>query len=704
MDNKNNEAVDGVVASEEISLEEQQAVLEKFDQESNTRNVTGFAKGFIKWYAIAMAVFHVYTSFFGLWATIRQRAMHLLFVMPLCYLMYPAKKGGARNNPSLLDWVFAALSFVCCGYIVVNYDAIFLRGGLPNQMDIIMGCLCALLVLEAVRRVVGTQLLIIAVIFLGYALLRGIGKTDAEIRRPQVAIISAWSDINNGHSHLNDLAKDVEKGIIEAGGTPYHLPTIGLCDGLAFYGSQYILPSRDLIANEVETQVEGYKMDAMVLMASCDKIVPAYVMAAARLNIPAVIVTGGYMVSGNYNGKKISFVDVGRAVGQVQSGSMTMNECMEILDCACPGPGACPMMGTANTMCIIAEALGMTMPGNSTICARDPKIHDMAYRAGKTVMELWDKGITARNIITQDSIENAIMACMAMGGSTNSLIHVPAMATEAGLDDFDCIGFFDKASYAVPLLMGVEPNGPHLMEDFERAGGLAALFKTIESKIHADALTVTGQTLGQRIQDAKVLDETVIHPLSDPISTEGALAVLRGNIAVDGAIVKQSAVPACLMKFRGPVVVFEDVDDAIAGLREGKIRAGNVVVIRMQGAKGGPGVVTTFPFTSELAGTPLYDKVALVTDGRFSGATEGASIGYVSPEAALMGPLLIVEQGDIISYDIDKRTIQLELSDEEIQRRLDKAELNINYYPGWLGIYQKAVGSITKGGVLSGKN
>lgn len=537
-----------------------------------------------------------------------------------------------------------------------------------------------------------------------YALLRGIGKTDAEIRRPQVAIISAWSDINNGHSHLNDLAKDVEKGIIEAGGTPYHLPTIGLCDGLAFYGSQYILPSRDLIANEVETQVEGYKMDAMVLMASCDKIVPAYVMAAARLNIPAVIVTGGYMVSGNYNGKKISFVDVGRAVGQVQSGSMTMNECMEILDCACPGPGACPMMGTANTMCIIAEALGMTMPGNSTICARDPKIHDMAYRAGKTVIELWDKGITARNIITQDSIENAIMACMAMGGSTNSLIHVPAMATEAGLDDFDCIGFFDKASYAVPLLMGVEPNGPHLMEDFERAGGLAALFKTIESKIHADALTVTGQTLGQRIQDAKVLDETVIHPLSDPISTEGALAVLRGNIAVDGAIVKQSAVPACLMKFRGPVVVFEDVDDAIAGLREGKIRAGNVVVIRMQGAKGGPGVVTTFPFTSELAGTPLYDKVALVTDGRFSGATEGASIGYVSPEAALMGPLLIVEQGDIISYDIDKRTIQLELSDEEIQRRLDKAELNINYYPGWLGIYQKAVGSITKGGVLSGKN
>ena len=215
---------------------------------------------------------------------------------------------------------------------------------------------------------------------------------------------------------------------------------------------------------------------------------------------------------------------------------------------------------------------------------------------------------------------------------------------------------------------------------------------------------MTGQTLGQRIQDAKVLDETVIHPLSDPISTEGALAVLRGNIAVDGAIVKQSAVPACLMKFRGPVVVFEDVDDAIAGLREGKIRAGNVVVIRMQGAKGGPGVVTTFPFTSELAGTPLYDKVALVTDGRFSGATEGASIGYVSPEAALMGPLLIVEQGDIISYDIDKRTIQLELSDEEIQRRLDKAELNINYYPGWLGIYQKAVGSITKGGVLSGKN
>ncbi len=536
-----------------------------------------------------------------------------------------------------------------------------------------------------------------------YALLRGTGKTDTEIRKPQVAVISAWSDINNGHMHLNQLAQEVERGIRDAGGTPYHLPTLGLCDGIAFFGSQYILPSRDLIVNEVETQVEGYKMDAMVLLASCDKIVPAYVMAAARLNLPAIIVTGGYMVAGKIKGKKVSFVDVGRSVGHVQSGDMSMEECMEILDCACPGPGACPMMGTANTMCIVAEALGMTMPGNSTTCARDPAMHDIAYAAGKAVMELWKKGIRAREIITRNSIENAIMACMAMGGSTNSLIHIPAMATEAGLDDFDCIGFFDRASYSVPLLMGVEPNGPYLMEDFDRAGGLRALFKAIETKIHTDALTVTGETLAQRINEAEIQDYDVIHTLDDPISTEGALAVLRGNLAVDGAIVKQSAVPPQLMKFSGPAVVFEDVDDAIMGLRSGKIKEGNVVVIRMQGAKGGPGVVTTFPFTSELAGTALYDKVALVTDGRFSGATEGASIGYVSPEAALMGPLLIVRDGDVISYDIDKRTIRLELSDEEIRTRLDNVALHINYHPGWLGIYQKTVGSITKGGVLTGQ-
>lgn len=537
-----------------------------------------------------------------------------------------------------------------------------------------------------------------------YALLRGTGRTDSEIRKPQVAIINAWSDINNGHSTFIELAKDVEKGIVEAGGTAYRLPTVGLCDGIAFFGSQYILPSRDLITNEVETQIEGYKMDAMVMLASCDKIVPAYIMAAARLDIPAIIVTGGYMDAGIHKGKKVSFVDVGRSVGKVQSGEMTMDECMDILDCACPGAGACPMMGTASTMCIIAEALGMTMPENSTTRAKDKKIHDIAYNAGKTVMDLWNKGITARKIITQKSVENAIMACMAMGGSTNSLIHVPAIATEAGLTDFDCIGFFDKASYDVPQLMAIEPNGPYLMEDFERAGGLNALFKQIENKLNADAMTVTGETMGERIHESTVKDSAVIHSLEDSISTEGALAVLRGNLAPDGAVVKQSAVPECLMQFSGPAVIFEDVDEAIDGLRNGKIKAGDVVVLRMLGAKGGPGLVTTFPFTSELAGTSLYDKVALVTDGRFSGATEGASIGYVSPEAALKGPLLIVEEGDIISYDIDKRTLTLELSDAEIGARLERKELKINYQSGWLGIYQKTVGSITKGGVLSGRN
>ena len=537
-----------------------------------------------------------------------------------------------------------------------------------------------------------------------YALLRGLGKTDAEIRKPQVAIINSWSDMNNGHVHFNRLAKEVERGIIESGGTPYHLPTIGLCDGVAFFGAEYILPSRDLICNEVETQIGAYKMDAMVMLASCDKIVPGYVMAAARLNIPTVIVTGGYMVAGCHNGERVTFVDVGKTVGRVQSGEIDMKECMEILDTACRGPGACPMMGTANTMCIVAESLGMTMPGNSTTCARDPAMNEIAYRAGKTVMELWDKGITARDIITQSAVENAIMACMAVGGSTNCLIHVPAMATEAELNDFDCIGYFDKASYKVPLLMGIEPNGDGLMEDFDRAGGLAALMKTIGKEVHREARTVTGETIGDRIDAAEIKDAHVIRPLSDPISTDGALAVLRGNLAMDGAVVKQSAVPEKLLSFRGPAVIFESCDSAIAGLRDGTIRAGDVVVIRMQGAKGGPGVVTTFPFTSELAGSPLADQVALVTDGRFSGATEGACIGYVSPEAALKGPLLIVEPGDMISYDIGRRTLTLEVDDATIQNRLMEADPKVEYCSGWLGIYQRTVGSILKGGVLSGKN
>ncbi len=534
------------------------------------------------------------------------------------------------------------------------------------------------------------------------ALLKGLGKTDEDLRKPQIAVIDSWSDINNGHVHLGELAERAVQGVKDAGGTPYRFHTIGLCDGVAFVGSEYILPSRDLIACEVETIIQAYRMDAMVLFATCDKIVPAYLMAAARLDIPAIIVTGGYMVTGYNRGEKVNFVNVGRAAGAVSAGRMTRDECETIIDAACPGPGACPLMGTANTMCIVCETLGLSLPGNSTLCARSGELRDMAYEAGKTVMNLWEKGITARRIITRSSMENAIRVCMAVGGSSNSLIHIPAVATEAELD-FNCIDFFDKASHETPLLVGITPNGPHVMEDFDRAGGLGALCNEMKDQLCLGTLTVTGKTFGENIAGKAVTDYSVIYSKDEPSSSEGALAVLKGNICPDGALVKQSAVPKNLMAFRGPAKVYHTNEEGIRAIQTGEIEDGDIVVLSMMGARGGPGVVSAFPFTSELAGSRLSKTVAMITDGRFSGATEGACIGYMSPEAAMYGPLLAVKDGDIISYDINARQLNVELSDEEIARRLSGIKLDIHYQKGYLGIYQKTAGSLTKGCVLAGR-
>lgn len=534
------------------------------------------------------------------------------------------------------------------------------------------------------------------------ALLRGLGKSDDDLKKPQVAIIDSWSEINPGHVHLRDLAMEAEKGVRDAGGEPYHFTTLGLCDGITLLGIEYMLPSRELIVNEVEVNIEAYQFDAMVLLATCDKIVPAFLMAAARLNIPAIVITGGYMKSGSYKGKTITFVDVGRTVGAVNAGRLTMDDCLGIIDNACPAPGACPMMGTANSMCIIAEALGMSLPGNSTLLSTSEELKELAYKAGIQVMDLWRRGITPRDIITEKSVQNAIMVCMAVGGSSNSLIHIPAIATSAELD-MDCIEYFDIASHNIPLLLGVAPNGPHVMADFERAGGLRALMGALGDKINGDALTVTCASMDEVVRGCSILDKSVIHSQDDYISREGALAVLRGNLAPEGAIVKQSAVPECMMRFSGPARIFESNTAAVNALAEGIIVAGDVVVIRMYGARGGPGVITTFPFTSALAGSPLRDKVALITDGRFSGATEGACIGYVSPEAALRGPLLALRDGDVVEYDIEKRTLNVRLSEQELRSRLDSAELHVDYRKGWLGIYQKTVGSLAKGAVMSGR-
>lgn len=360
------------------------------------------------------------------------------------------------------------------------------------------------------------------------------------------------------------------------------------------------------------------------------------------------------------------------------------------------------MMGTANTMCIVAEALGLSLSGNSTVAAVSKDIKQIAYRAGKQIMNLWENNITPREILSESAIKNAYIACMAVGGSTNAMVHIPAIAAKAGLE-IDCLKYADFCSHEIPLLLGVEPNGEYTMKDFDLSGGLKSIYKILGDKVYQDALTVSGLTVKEVLEGFEIPEESVICTLNQVLAQEGALAVLRGNLAPDCSLVKQSAVPPHMMKFRGPARVFDSNEEAITGLRNGHIKEGDVVVIRFCGARGGPGLITTFMFTSELAGSALNGKVALITDGRFSGATEGACIGYISPEAALYGPLLALQDGDMIAYDIPNRSLDVELTEDEMKSRLANVELNMEIRDGWLGIYQKTVGVLSKGAILSGK-
>ncbi len=532
------------------------------------------------------------------------------------------------------------------------------------------------------------------------SLLRGLGYSKSELERPRVCIMNSWSEMHPGHIHLREIAQCVKNGVREAGGLPFEFNTITFCDGIALAGAEYLLPGRDLMTNEAQFILDAHRFDAVVFLATCDKIVPAFLMAAGRVNIPALLVTGGYMQPGYYKGKDITFVDVGKTISRFNEKKIDRNEVEQIMDHACSPGGACPLMGTANTMCLISEALGMSLPGNGTVSAYGAPLREMATQAGRRVVGMLAEGLTPRQIITRRSVENAIRATMAFGGSTNSLIHVPAIAAEAGIEE--SVSLFDKSSKETPLLVGITPNGPHTMRDLERAGGLPAVLKALGDTIHQECLTVNGKTIGENIADARILDPEVIHSADRPITREGAICIVYGNLAREGAAVKQSAVPAKLMAHRGPARVFDTTAEAIQGLRDGKVRAGDVVVIRYQGAKAGPGIATTFSFTSELAGSNLADSVALVTDGRFSGATEGACIGYVSPEAAMGGALAAVQDGDLIEYDIPKRTLNICLSDAEIQERLRNWRSPIQYRTGYLGIYQALVQTLSNGYILKG--
>ena len=529
------------------------------------------------------------------------------------------------------------------------------------------------------------------------ALLHGCGFSYEELKKPRVAVFNTLNPMNPGHIHQDAIAKAVAEGVREAGGLPVEFNGTNLCDSM-LENQKYPLPSRDLLVNDIDLMVSYHRMDALVMIGTCDKVLPALLMAAGRLNLPTVIVTGGYMKPGNYRGENVDFIDIGPNKTRLREGKITQADFDELVDVSVPGGGACCMMGTGNTMAIITEVIGMSMPGNSSTPGRSQEMQELAKAAGKQVMELYAKKITARQIITKESITNAIKTCMAIGGSGNTIIHVPAVATEADIE-MNFSDIYAAASFEIPLLVGVRPNGPYNLDQYAKAGGTQAILHELRDHLDTSCMAVNEKTIGENIAGHEILDRTIIHPLSDPLDSQGGLALMRGNLVPDGTYVKQSAVPECLMKLRGPAHVFNNMDEANQALHNHEIKAGEIVIIRYLGPKAS--YDSAYWFTSQLKGSDLYTKVAVITDGCLSGAASGASFQFAAPEAALNSPLAAVRNGDIIEYDIHARTMNVELTDEEIQQRI--SELTGNEYPhftGYLGIYQKGCISISKGAVL----
>jgi len=523
----------------------------------------------------------------------------------------------------------------------------------------------------------------------------GLGYDDADIEKPRVGIMNTWNEINPGHIHQREIADATREGIIEAGGLPFLFYGVNLCDCVG--SGDYVLPSRDLLVNEIELNAKAHHLDAMVLIGTCDKVVPALLMSAGRVNIPTIIITGGYMKTAKLDGEYVDFIDIGASISKLKEGKLTQEKFDELIKVCAPGGGACGMMGTANTMNLLSETIGMSLPFNATTAARCGDILHLAKVAGRQVMYLWKNNIRPRDIITQAAITNAINVCMAIGGSSNTIIHIPAVATEACLD-MECSPVYAAASCEVPLLIGIRPNGKDCMADFDAAGGLPALLNEMKEKLDLNGMTVTGKTLGENISGKPNKNPEVIHSLAKPLDSDGGLILCKGNLVPEGAFIKQSAVPAKLHKFRGRANVFTDPDVAIEALRNGGIHAGDAVLIIYQGVKAGPH--TSYGFTTALKGSHLKDDVITITDGRLSGAASGACFGYASPEAALRGPLCAVENGDWINYDIEKRELNVELSDEELEKRMAEAELIMKRKTGYLSIYQRCVGSILKGATL----
>ena len=536
------------------------------------------------------------------------------------------------------------------------------------------------------------------------SLLKAMGLTDREIDQPFIGVANAFNELIPGHIHLDKITQAVKAGVRMAGGTPLEFGVIGVCDGLAMHhqGMKYSLPSRELICDSIEIMAMAHPFDGLVLVANCDKIVPGMLMAALRLDIPAILISGGPMLAGQYRDRKVDLITVFEGVGAVKAGRMSEEELEELADCACPGCGSCAGMFTANSMNCLSEAIGLALPGNGTIPAVNAARFRLAKETGLKIMELVEKQILPRQIATLQAFQNAIAVDMALGCSTNTVLHVPAIAREAGIDLK--LDLFNQISQKTPHLCHLSPGGPHHLEDLERAGGVPAVMNALREAglVSGEPLTSTGLTVADNVGRGRVLDDEVIRPVAHPYRKEGGIAILRGNLAPEGAVVKQSAVAPEMLVNEGTARVFESEEAATEAILGGQIKSGDVLVVRYEGPKAGPGMREMLTPTSAIAGMGLDKEVALLTDGRFSGGTRGAAIGHISPEAADGGPIAFIQEGDRIKIDIPNKTLTLLVDEAELAKRKENwrpPEAKIKH--GYAARYSRMVSSGSTGAVCT---
>lgn len=538
------------------------------------------------------------------------------------------------------------------------------------------------------------------------ALLRAVGCSSDDWDKPFVGVINSFSEIVPGHIHLQTIARAVKEGVRSRGGVPFEVNTMAVCDGIAMNhpGMRYSLPSRELIADSVETMAQAHAFDALVFIPNCDKVIPGMLMAAVRLNLPSVFVSGGPMLAGKFvkgnTARSVDLITVFQAVGEVARGKMTKAELQELELVACPGCGSCAGMFTANTMNCLCEALGIALPGNGTIPAAEARRRQLAYKAGQQIMEVLAEDIRPRDVITRDSIYNAFVVDMALGGSTNSVLHLAAIAHEAGID-FP-LSLINEISDSVPHICKLSPASDYHIEDLDLAGGIPAVMHELSGLLKLDGTTILGKPIGDIARKARVRNREIIRSLSRPHAPTGGISILFGNLAPDGAVVKSAAIAPEMAVHRGPARVFDSEEEATAAIMKGKFESGDVIVIRYEGPKGGPGMREMLAATSLLSGMGMDHKVALVTDGRFSGGTRGAAIGHVSPEAAERGPIAALSNGDIIKIDVPKHRLEVELSQKELKQRLAALPaFRPRVKTGYLKRYGDKVSSASTGAVFA---